>query len=173
MLTTTLRPLQLPPINALLLQPGIAVERLVKQDIFMPIIDSVALPDPAEDRVVVTYHSLGTDISQTIDLTLADFMRPFMRLRLQKAQDYDCVPAGTDAFDVVHRRRPDSRYRVERHAVDGRTYLDCPCQHAVSQAVFTEFPIVWQRLGEQPHCKHIVRAAQAWGIDLPGLAMLV
>lgn len=163
------------PLTSLILQPGIAIEHLVKQNVFMPVVETVALPDPTENRVVVTYHSYSTQEqeSQTVDLTLEDFLRPFMQLRLTKAQDYDCEPVGDDAMDVVGRFNPESRYRVERQTVDDRIHLHCPCQHAEAQReILPAYPVLWQLLGAQAHCKHTVKAALEWGIEREGFRFL-
>lgn len=158
------------PLNSLILQPGIAIEHLVKQGVAMPIVEAVSLPDPNENRVVVTYHSYGQGAdTQMVELTLEDFLRPFMQLRLTKAQDYDCLPAGDDAVEIVGRLQSASRYQVERRSVDGCVHLHCPCQHAEAQReALPAFPVLWQLLGAQAHCKHTVKAALDWDIDLEG-----
>ena len=162
------------PLNALILQPGIAIEHLVKQGVHMPVVDTVELPDPTENRVVVTYSSYGAQESQTVEMTLEDFVRPFMQLRLTKAQDYDCEPVGEDVIDIVGRFSPDSRYRVERRLEDDRIQLYCPCQHAETQRqILPAFPVLWSMFGLQAHCKHTVKAALEWQLDLDIFRLLV
>lgn len=160
------------PLNALILQPGVAIDILSRSAIFMPIVVSVALTAPDSETVLVTYQSYGTPETHTAELTLADFLQPFMQLRLQKAQEYDCVPEG-DGLQVVSRFSAAASYPVTRQVSDERTVLQCTCPHAVAQAeVFPTTPALWQLLGEQVHCKHIVRAALHWKLDLPGFAFI-
>jgi len=160
------------PLNSLILQPGVAIDILCNRDIFTPIVSSVSLAAPDSETVLVTYQSYGTQETHTVELTLSDFLQPFMQLRLQKAQEYECAPEG-EGLQVYNRFNPTATYRVERQTRGERVKLSCACEHAVSQAaVFPTASALWQLLGEQVHCKHIVKAALHWEVNLPGFAFI-
>ncbi len=143
-------------------------------------IDSVVVEDPNQLGVTIRYSIDGQQCQLKVPCT--EFLMLAWGDRLQRSGDYQVVgtchqtqgtnPNASPNGVVVASRTADSQYRVQ---VEANGKVSCTCPDYANQAeLFQQHPALWQLIGGQPRCKHLLAGAGAIGrtdlLNMPTVA---
>ncbi len=143
----------------------------------LPLVSIVSMTLKADAEPIsieVRYQKFGPNPGepQNIDIPLAEVMQRFVQVRLDKSTGYEVEIVSPVELIVRHPTEQKAPKHVKRSGEGEAVTITCSCEHYQVQEQLFGGVTVLLGMGF-PLCKHLIPAADHWGLSLKALELRV